>query len=106
MQKQGGSVVSITTSMVDHPIAGVTASVPMMTKGRIESISKNLAMEYAKERIRLNTVAPGGVDTPLHKDNPKDCLRTLSPTASIAGPPEIVAAIVCLAGAPNTTGYG
>ncbi len=39
MQKQGGSVVSITTSMVDHPIAGVTASVPMMTKGGIESIS-------------------------------------------------------------------
>ena len=90
MQKQGGSVVSITTSMLDHPIAGVTASVPMMTKGGIESISKNLAMEYAKEGIRLNTVAPGVVDTPLHKDNPKDCLRTLSPMGSTADTQEIV----------------
>ena len=104
MQKQGGSVVSITTSMVDHPIAGVTASVPMMTKGGIESISKNLAMEYAKEGIRLNTVAPGVVDTPLHKDNPKDCLRTLSPMGSISDAQEIVDAVVFLAEAPHITG--
>jgi NAD(P)-dependent dehydrogenase (short-subunit alcohol dehydrogenase family) len=104
MQKQGGSVVSITTSMVDRPIAGVTASVPMMTKGGIESISKNLAMEYAKEGIRLNTVAPGVVDTPLHKDNPSDCLRTLSPMGSIADTQEIVDAVVFLAEAPHITG--
>ena len=66
-QKKGGSVVSITASLADHPIAGVTASVAMITKGGIESISKNLAMEYAKEGIRFNCVAPGIVDTPLHQ---------------------------------------
>jgi NAD(P)-dependent dehydrogenase (short-subunit alcohol dehydrogenase family) len=103
-QKQGGSVVSITTSMVDHPIAGVTASVPMMTKGGIESISKNLAMEYAKEGIRLNTVAPGVVDTPLHKDHPADYLRTRSPMGSIADAQEIADAVVFLAEAPHITG--
>ena len=104
MQKQGGSVMSITTSMVDHPIAGVTASVPMMTKGGIESISKNLAMEYAKEGIRLNTVAPGVVDTPLHQDNPKDFLRTRSPMGSISDAQEIVDAVLFLAEAPHITG--
>ena len=78
-QKRGGSIVSITTPMVDHPIAGVNASVAMLTKGGIEAMSKNIAMEYAKEQIRANTVAPGVVDTPLHKDNPKDFLKTLSP---------------------------
>jgi len=41
-QNTGGSVVSITASLADHPIAGVTASVPMITKGGIESISKHL----------------------------------------------------------------
>src|SRR5579859_4422108 len=75
-QKRGGCVVSITASLAEHPIAGVTASVPMITKGGIEAISKNLAMEYAKEGIRFNTVAPGVVDTPLHQDNPEDFLRT------------------------------
>ena len=36
-QKTGGSIVSITTPLVDHPIAGVNASVAMMTKGGIEA---------------------------------------------------------------------
>jgi NAD(P)-dependent dehydrogenase (short-subunit alcohol dehydrogenase family) len=103
-QKEGGSVVSITASLADHPIAGVTASVPLITKGGIESISKNLAMEYAKEGIRFNAVAPGTVDTPLHKDNPKDFLRTLSPMGSISDAQEIVDAVVFLAEAPHITG--
>ena len=103
-QKKGGSVVSITASLADHPIAGVTASVPMLTKGGIESISKNLAMEYAQEGIRFNTVAPGVVDTPLHQDNPKDFLRTRSPMWSISDAQEIVDAVVFLAEAPHITG--
>jgi NAD(P)-dependent dehydrogenase (short-subunit alcohol dehydrogenase family) len=103
-QKNGGSVVSISASLADHPIAGVTASVPMITKGGIESISKNLAMEYAKQGIRFNTVAPGQVDTPLHQDDPKDFLRTLSPMGSISGTQEIVDAVVFLAEAPHITG--
>ncbi len=103
-QNMGGSVVSITASLADHPIGGVTASVAMITKGGIESISKNLAMEYAKEGIRFNAVAPGEVDTPLHKDNPKDFLRTLSPMGSISDAQEIADAVVFLAEAPHITG--
>ena len=103
-QKRGGSIVSITTPMVDHPIAGVNASVAMLTKGGIEAISKNIAMEYAKEGIRANTVAPGIVDTPLHKDNPKDVLRTLSPMHSISAVREIADAVVFLTEAPHITG--
>lgn len=103
-QKTGGSIVSITTPLVDHPIAGVNASVAMMTKGGIEAISKNIAMEYAKEGIRVNTVAPGVVDTPLHKDNPKDFLKTLSPMHSISSVEEIVDAVLFLTEAPRITG--
>jgi NAD(P)-dependent dehydrogenase (short-subunit alcohol dehydrogenase family) len=103
-QKSGGSIVSITTSMVDHPIAGVNASVAMLTKGGIEAVSKNIAMEYAKEQIRANTVAPGIVDTPLHKDNPKDFLKTLSPMHSVSSVQEIVNAVLFLTEAPRITG--
>lgn len=103
-QKSGGSVVSITTSLADHPIAGVTASVAMITKGGINAISKNLAMEFAKDRIRVNAVAPGIVDTPLHKDNPKDFLKTLSAMGSISDVQEIVDAVVYLTEAPHITG--
>lgn len=103
-QKSGGSIVSITTPLIDHPIAGLTASVAMMTKGGIDAISKNLAMEYARDGIRVNTVAPGVVDTPLHKDNPKDFLRTLSPMGSISDVRDIVDAVIFLTEARNVTG--
>jgi NAD(P)-dependent dehydrogenase (short-subunit alcohol dehydrogenase family) len=103
-QKKGGSVVSISASLANHTIVGVTASVPMITKGGIESISKNLAMEYAQEGIRFNSVAPGVVDTPLHQDNPKDLLRTRSSMGGISDAQEIVDAVVFLAEAPHITG--
>lgn len=103
-QKSGGSIVSITTSLVDHPIAGVNASVAMLTKGGIEAMSKNVAMEYAEEHIRANTVAPGIVDTPLHKDTPKDFLKTLSPMHGVSRVEEIVDAVLFLTEAPHVTG--
>jgi NAD(P)-dependent dehydrogenase (short-subunit alcohol dehydrogenase family) len=103
-QKSGGSIVSITTPMVERPIAGVNASVAMATKGAIEATSKNIAMEYAEEGIRVNTVAPGVVDTPLHKDNPEDFLKTLSPMQSISSVQEIVDAVLFLTEAPRITG--
>jgi NAD(P)-dependent dehydrogenase (short-subunit alcohol dehydrogenase family) len=103
-QNRGGSIVSITTPMVDHPIAGANASFAMLTKGGIEAISKNIAMEYAKQQIRANTVAPGIVDTPLHKNNPKDFLKTLSPMEGISSVQEIVDAVLFLTEAPRITG--
>jgi NAD(P)-dependent dehydrogenase (short-subunit alcohol dehydrogenase family) len=104
VQKRGGSIVSITTPMVDHPIAGLNASVAMLTKGGIEAMSKNIAMEYAKEQIRANTVAPGVVDTPLHKDNPKEFLKTLSPMNGVSSVKEIADAVLFLTEAPRVTG--
>lgn len=103
-QKSGGSIVSITTPLIHHPIDGMPVSVAMITKGGIEAASKNIAMEYARDGIRVNTVAPGIVDTPLHKDNPKDFLKTLSPMQSISSAQEVVDAVVFLTEAPRITG--
>jgi NAD(P)-dependent dehydrogenase (short-subunit alcohol dehydrogenase family) len=103
-QKTGGSIVSITTSIVDHPLAAFTASFPMITKGGINAASRSLAMEYAKQGIRVNVVAPGIVDTPLHKNNPKDFLRTLSPLGEIADARNIAEAVLYLTQARQVTG--
>ncbi len=46
-QKTGGSVVTITAALARNPIRGVTAAVPMITKGGRETITQHLAMEYA-----------------------------------------------------------
>jgi NAD(P)-dependent dehydrogenase (short-subunit alcohol dehydrogenase family) len=104
VQKSGGSIVSITTTMVDHPIAGIDASVPMMTKGGLEAVTRSLAMEYAKEGIRVNAVAPGVVDTPMHKDDPEDLLKSLSPMGRIVDVQDIVEAVLYLTEARLVTG--
>jgi NAD(P)-dependent dehydrogenase (short-subunit alcohol dehydrogenase family) len=103
-QKSGGSIVSITTTMAEHPIAGVNASVPMITKGGIEAITRSLAMEYAKDGIRANAVAPGVVDTPMHKNDPKDPLKSLSPLGRIVDVQDIADAVLYLTEARQVTG--
>ena len=103
-QKSGGSVVAITTSLVKNPVYGVPASIQMVTKGGLESITVSLASEYAKEHIRFNAVAPGIVDTPMHATNPKDFLKTLSPMSTISSVDDIADAVVYLTEARHVTG--
>jgi NAD(P)-dependent dehydrogenase (short-subunit alcohol dehydrogenase family) len=103
-QKSGGSVVAISTSLVANPIAGVTSSLQMISKGGLEAMTRSLALEYAKENIRFNAVAPGIVDTPLHKDNPKDFLKTLSPMGTISTSEDIASAVLYLTEAQQVTG--
>ena len=99
-QDRGGSVTSISASLADNPIAGIPASVPMMTKGGIDAITLSLANEYAKEKIRFNAVAPGVVDTPLHKGN----LTARSPMGTISEPRDIADAVIYLTEASRVTG--
>jgi NAD(P)-dependent dehydrogenase (short-subunit alcohol dehydrogenase family) len=103
-QENGGSVVTITSSLTDHPIIGVNASVPMITKGGLNSITKSLALEFSSNNIRFNAVSPGVVDTPLHQNNPKDVLKKLSPMGTISSVQEIVNGVVYLTESLNITG--
>jgi NAD(P)-dependent dehydrogenase (short-subunit alcohol dehydrogenase family) len=104
VQKTGGSIVGISAALVDNPIAGEPASLPMITKGGLNAVIRSLAMEYAKEHIRFNAVAPGTVDTPLHAADPQDVLKTLSPMSSIATVEDIASAVVYLTEARHITG--
>jgi NAD(P)-dependent dehydrogenase (short-subunit alcohol dehydrogenase family) len=103
-QDTGGSVTSITAALAENPIAGIPASISMMTKGGLNAITLSLASEYAKKKIRFNAVAPGVVDTPLVKDMPKDFQKTLSAMGAISEAKEIADAVVYLTEARNITG--
>ena len=103
-QKSDGSIVTISAALADNPIAGVTASIPMITKGGLNAVMRSLAIEYAKEHIRFNAVAPAAVDTPLHAEDSNDSLKTLSPMGSISTVEDIANAVVYLTEARQITG--
>jgi NAD(P)-dependent dehydrogenase (short-subunit alcohol dehydrogenase family) len=103
-QGTGGSVVTITAALARNPIRGVTASVPMITKGGLETITQHLAMEYAKDGIRVNAVAPGVVYTPLHRSTPKDVMEGLSPMGRPSTVKDIMNAVLYLTDASTVTG--
>jgi NAD(P)-dependent dehydrogenase (short-subunit alcohol dehydrogenase family) len=76
----------------------------MITKGGIEAVTRSLAMEYAKDGIRVNAVAPGIVDTPMQKGQSRDFLKTMQPMGQISEVKDIVDAIIYLTEAGQVTG--
>jgi NAD(P)-dependent dehydrogenase (short-subunit alcohol dehydrogenase family) len=103
-QGTGGSVTNITTSLVENPNTQLTSSVAMITKGALATITRSLGNEYANRNIRFNAVAPGYVDTPLTKNNPRDFMKGLSPMGAILDSKDIVDAVVYLTEARYVTG--
>ena len=104
-QKTGGSIVTITAALARNPIRGVTAAVPMITKGGLETVTQHLAMEYAEAGIRVNAVAPGTVYTPLHRNTPKEVMESLSPMGRPSTVKHITDAVLYLTDAATVTGH-
>ena len=102
LQQKSGCVVSITAALADRPIAGVNGSISMITKGGLNSATENLAIEYAKDGIRFNAVAPGVVDTQMHRNDPND--SALQPAMKKASVKDVVDAVLYLAQAGHVSG--
>jgi len=65
MLKTGGAIINIGTVLVDHAIAGFPVSAPVISKGGIHALTRQLAAEFGKSNIRINTIAPGIIRSPL-----------------------------------------
>jgi len=106
LKQKSGCVVNISAALADRPIAGVNGSISMITKGGLNSATQNLAIEYAKDGIRFNAVAPGEVDTPMHRNNPNDSTLqpAYQPTIKRATVKDIADAVLYLAQADHVSG--
>lgn len=102
LKQKSGCVVSITAALADRPIEGVNGSISMITKGGLNSATQNLAIEYAKDGIRFNAVAPGVVDTPMHRNDPNE--STSQPTMRKATVKDVVDAVLYLVHAGHVSG--
>ena len=103
-QQTGGSIVSITAALADNPIAGIPASLAMITKGGLSAGVRSLALEYAKEHIRFNAVAPGLVDTPLQSDLGEEVVKRQSPMGTVSTVDDVASAVIYLTEARQVTG--
>jgi len=102
LKQKSGCVVCITAALADRPIAGENGSVSMITKGGLNAATQNLAIEYAKDGIRFNAVAPGVVDTQMHRSTPND--STLQPAMKKATMKDVVDAVLYLVQAERVNG--
>jgi 3-oxoacyl-[acyl-carrier protein] reductase len=102
-----GAVIN-TTSIAARNGGGPGTVLYAATKGAVSSLTRGLAKEWARERIRVNAVAPGIIDTPLHdKLTPPETLAALNATIPMARPgtPEECAGAYLFLASPSCSGY-
>lgn len=69
LRQQGGVVINIGTPLVNHGLGGLPATASISSKGAIHALTIQLAAEFGKQNIRVNTIAPGIIRTPMHGDH-------------------------------------
>jgi NAD(P)-dependent dehydrogenase (short-subunit alcohol dehydrogenase family) len=69
LKQHDGVVINIGTPIVYHAFGGMPVTAPLSSKGAIHSLTIQLAAEFGKENIRVNTIAAGTIRTPMHGDN-------------------------------------
>jgi NAD(P)-dependent dehydrogenase (short-subunit alcohol dehydrogenase family) len=104
LKQKSGSIINVSTTLVDQPIAGAHVAVQVMAKGGLNAVTRALAIEYAKDGIRVNTVALGVINTPMHKPETLEFLKGLHPVGRIGEIKEVVDAVLFLTDATFTTG--
>jgi NAD(P)-dependent dehydrogenase (short-subunit alcohol dehydrogenase family) len=100
----GGHIVNITAAVGIQPNAKVPSVLPTMVKGGLNQATKALAIELAPHNIKVNAVAPGVIDTPLHNPEKHAFLATLNPFGRVGDSAQIVAAVLYLMDSDFTTG--
>jgi len=100
----GGHLVNVTTSLVDHANSQVPAALASLTKGGLTAVTKSLAIEYAARDIRVNAVALGIIRTPMHPADTHQTLAAMHPLGRMGEIDDVVDAIVYLEQARFITG--
>ena len=102
----GGAIVNITTVLAIRGVSAIPASAPVSAKGAMNALTRSLAIELAKDNIRVNTVAPGIIKTPIHgrTDSQFEELNGMQPLGRVGEVKDIVDAVVYLADANFVTG--
>ena len=107
LKQGGGSIINIGTVLVDHAIAGFPSAAPVASKGAIHALTRQLAAEFGKDNIKVNTISPGIIRSPLQAKigvDDADSLSGLHLLNRIGEPEEVAEAAYYLAKSNFITG--
>jgi NAD(P)-dependent dehydrogenase (short-subunit alcohol dehydrogenase family) len=107
MLKQGGHVVNLSASVAGRADAVEPTALAALTKGGLAAVTRSLAVEYASRGIRVNAVAPGIIQTPLHPPEsytPEALTGKLPPLGRAGQVSDVVDGILYLESAQYVTG--
>lgn len=100
----GGHLVTISTTLVEHANSSVPSALASLTKGGLTAATRALAVEYATRGIRSNAVALGVIRTPMHAPSDYEFLAALHPVGRVGDVDDVVDAVLYLENAPFVTG--
>lgn len=105
-EQGGGAIINITTVLAFRGVSAIPSSAPVAAKGGINALTQSLAIELAPHNIRVNSVAPGIIKTPIHgrSDDQWEELNGMQPLGRVGEVKDIVDAVVYLADASFVTG--
>jgi NAD(P)-dependent dehydrogenase (short-subunit alcohol dehydrogenase family) len=108
MLKNGGGAIVNTSSIAGH-VGFPEVSIYIASKHAVEGLTKAVALEFAKQNIRINAVAPGPIATDMwdrFAGDAGDQIISIIPAARVGTAEEIAAAVLYLASdaAKFTTG--
>jgi NAD(P)-dependent dehydrogenase (short-subunit alcohol dehydrogenase family) len=98
----GGSIITIGTTLVQQAMTAVPVSAAMASKGGVHALTVSLAAELARHHIRVDTLAPGIIRTPLIDD--ADSMAAIHPLGRVGEVGDISDAALFLARAAFVTG--
>ncbi len=104
MLERGGHIVNISTSLVGQADRKVPSVLASLTKGGLDAATRSLAIEYADRGIRVNAVALGTIDTPMHDPATHPFLAALHPMGRLGTLDDVVDAVLYLEKAGFVTG--
>ena len=99
-----GHVVTVSSSLVDQPMSSVPGVLTSLTKGALNAATRALAIEHAKNGVRVNAVSAGIINTPMHPPEVHPFFASLHPIGRMGEISEIVDAILYLDSANFVTG--
>jgi NAD(P)-dependent dehydrogenase (short-subunit alcohol dehydrogenase family) len=103
-RQNSGHVVNISAVFADQPSGAAPALLAVLSKSPMPAASKALALEYAANNIRFNTVSPGIINTPMHAQDNHAALAKFHPLARMGEISDIVDAVLYLQNATFVTG--